>query len=72
MENLTDKQVEALNFRFRDSWQQVAETPMGDILRDLQSRKAAYVADPAADAPTKAEFVALRDALVAAGLMEAN
>ncbi|KFI92441.1 hypothetical protein BISA_0841 [Bifidobacterium saguini DSM 23967] len=31
--------------------------------------KAAYVADPAGDAPTKAEYVALRDALVTAGLM---
>ena len=31
--------------------------------------KAAYVADPAGDTPTKAEYVALRDALVTAGLM---
>lgn len=32
-------------------------------------KQAAYVADPAGDAPTKAEFIALRDALVAAGIM---
>ncbi|PJM72340.1 hypothetical protein CS006_10410 [Bifidobacterium primatium] len=32
-------------------------------------KRAAYVADPAGDAPTKAEFIALRDALVAAGIM---
>lgn len=31
--------------------------------------KAAYVADPDGDTPTKAEYVALRDALVTAGLM---
>lgn len=31
--------------------------------------KAAYVPDPAGDTPTKAEYVALRDALVTAGLM---
>jgi hypothetical protein len=38
----------------------------------LTANKAAYVSDPAGDAPTKAEFAALRDALVAAGLMEAK
>ncbi|NEG96008.1 hypothetical protein GFD17_04380 [Bifidobacterium sp. SMB2] len=32
-------------------------------------KRAAYVADPAGDAPTKAEFIALRDALVTAGIM---
>lgn len=32
-------------------------------------KQAAFVADPAGDAPTKAEFVALRDAMVNAGLM---
>lgn len=31
--------------------------------------QAAYVNDPAGDTPTKAEFVALRDALVTAGQM---
>lgn len=35
-------------------------------------RQAAHVADPAGDTPTKAEYVALRDALVAAGIMAAN
>lgn len=32
-------------------------------------KQAAHVADPAGEAPTKAEFIALRDALVAAGQM---
>lgn len=32
-------------------------------------RQAAFVADPAGDTVTKAEFIALRDALVAAGAM---
>lgn len=34
-------------------------------------KQAAHVADPAGEAPTKAEFIALRDALVAAGQMAA-
>ena len=32
-------------------------------------KQAAHVADPVGEAPTKAEFIALRDALVAAGQM---
>lgn len=32
-------------------------------------KQAAHVADPAGDTPTKAEYVALRDALVTAGIM---
>ena len=32
-------------------------------------KQAAHVNDPAGDTPTKAEFIALRDALIAAGLM---
>ena len=32
-------------------------------------KQAARVADPAGDTPTKAEFIALRNALVAAGMM---
>lgn len=32
-------------------------------------KQAAHVADPAGEAPTKAEFIALRDALVASGQM---
>lgn len=32
-------------------------------------KQAAHVADPAGEAPTKAEFIALRDALVTAGQM---
>lgn len=32
-------------------------------------KQAAHVADPSGEAPTKAEFIALRDALVAAGQM---
>lgn len=32
-------------------------------------KQAAHVADPAGETPTKAEFIALRDALVTAGLM---
>lgn len=32
-------------------------------------KQAAHIADPAGDAPTKEEFIALRDALVAAGQM---
>lgn len=32
-------------------------------------KQATHVADPAGEAPTKAEFIALRDALVAAGQM---
>ena len=35
-------------------------------------RQAAHVADPAGSGPTKAEYVALRDALVNAGLMAAK
>ena len=35
-------------------------------------RQAAYVADPAGDTVTKAEFIALRDALVASGAMSAK
>ena len=35
-------------------------------------KQATFVADPAADTPTKAEFVALRDALVTAGIMAAS
>lgn len=29
-----------------------------------------YVADPAGDTPTKAEFISLRDAMVTAGVMK--
>ena len=32
-------------------------------------KQAAHVADPAGDTPTKAEYIALRDALVTAGMM---
>ena len=32
-------------------------------------KQAAHVADPAGDTPTKAEFILLRNALVAAGMM---
>ena len=32
-------------------------------------KQAAHVADPAGDTPTKAEYIALRDALVTAGIM---
>lgn len=32
-------------------------------------KQAAHVADPAGETPTKAEFIALRDALIAAGQM---
>lgn len=32
-------------------------------------KQATHVADPAGETPTKAEFIALRDALVTAGLM---
>lgn len=35
-------------------------------------KRAAYVADPAGDTVTKAEFIALRDALVASGAMAAK
>lgn len=35
-------------------------------------KKVAFVADPAGDTPTKAELVAIRDALVASGLMAAS
>ncbi|MBW3081972.1 hypothetical protein [Bifidobacterium phasiani] len=35
-------------------------------------RQAAHVPDPAGDTPTKAEYVALRDALVTAGIMAAS
>ncbi len=35
-------------------------------------KQAAYVKDPTGDAPTKAEFVALRNALVAAGQMASS
>ena len=33
-------------------------------------KKVAHVADPAGDTPTKTEYIALRDAMVNAGLME--
>ena len=33
------------------------------------AKQAAYVKDPAGDTPTKAEFIALRDALITAGQM---
>lgn len=32
--------------------------------------QADYVADPAGDTPTKAEFISLRDAMVTAGIMK--
>lgn len=35
-------------------------------------KQVAFVADPAGDTPTKAELVAIRDALVASGLMAAS
>lgn len=35
-------------------------------------KQAAHVADPAGETPTKAEFIALRNALVAAGLMASS
>lgn len=35
-------------------------------------KRAAYIADPAGDTVTKAEFIALRDALVASGAMAAK
>lgn len=35
-------------------------------------KQAAFVADPAGEAPTKAEFIALRDALVTAKVMAAS
>lgn len=34
--------------------------------------KATFVPDPASDTPTKAEFIALRDAMVSAGIMNAS
>ena len=35
-------------------------------------KQVAHVADPAGDTPTKAEYIALRDALVTAGIMSAS
>lgn len=35
-------------------------------------KQAAHVADPSGDTPTKAEYIALRDALVTAGIMSAS
>ena len=35
-------------------------------------KQAAHVADPAGETPTKAEFIKLRDALIAAGLMASS
>lgn len=35
-------------------------------------KQAAHVADPAGDTPTKAEYIALRDALVTAGMMASS
>ncbi len=35
-------------------------------------KQVAHVADPAGDTPTKAEYIALRDALVASGIMSAS
>ena len=35
-------------------------------------KQAAFVADPVGETPTKAEFVALRDALVASGAMASS
>ena len=41
-------------------------------LSTVPMSKIAYIADPAGDTVTKAEFIALRNALVAAGYMAAN
>lgn len=35
-------------------------------------KQATHVADPAGDTPTKAEYIALRDALVTAGMMASS
>lgn len=43
--------------------------PAGPAGQDAQITKAAYVNDPAGETPTKTEFIALRNALVTAGLM---
>ena len=46
--------------------------PAGPAGKDASITKAAHVNDPAGDTPTKAEFIALRDALVTAGLMASS
>lgn len=35
-----------------------------------EATQADYVADPAGETPTKAEFISLRDAMVTAGVMK--
>ena len=39
-------------------------------LPQSEATQADYVADPAGDTPTKAEFISLRDAMVTAGVMK--
>lgn len=41
-----------------------------DGLPESGITQADYVADPAGDTPTKAEFISLRDAMVTAGVMK--
>lgn len=61
--NFVDDEGNPVNLGGASTLQNATTTTPGIV------KQAEHVADPAGDTPTKAEYIALRDALVTAGLM---
>ena len=64
--------MQTINAKYTPTKQKGAQEVLLHIedLPDSGITQADYVADPAGDTPTKAEFISLRDAMVTAGVME--
>lgn len=63
--------MQTINARYTPTKQKGAQEVSLYIegLPEGELTQADYVADPAGETPTKAEYIALRDAMVASGLM---
>lgn len=71
---MTIKQVRFVKADSRNPVQDIAEVAVFDasgnpVDPSTLVKQAAHVADPAGETPTKDEFIALRNALVTAGMM---
>lgn len=64
--------MQTINARYTDEKQKGAQEVSLYIenLPEGEMTQAEYVADPVGDTPTKAEFIALRDAMVTSGVMK--
>ena len=64
--------MQTINAKYTPTKQKGAQEVLLHIenLPDSGITQADYVADPAGDTPTKAEFISLRDAMVTAGIMK--